>query len=57
MGCLTAEQLAEVKILMKTESLSATILHITFPLTWFIDHLYMIHSPAMSNTLYIYFHE
>lgn len=29
--CLTAEQLAEVKILMKIESLSATIFHITFP--------------------------
>lgn len=31
--CLTAEQLTEVKILMKIESLSATIFHTIFPLT------------------------
>lgn len=30
--CLIAEKLAVVKILMKIESLSATIFHITFPL-------------------------
>lgn len=54
---LSGEQLAAVTILMKIESLSATIFRITFPLKWFIDHLYMIHSPVMNNTLYISFHE